>query len=134
MKTVLESNLLHLKRLGVDTAKTQTKHLLLLLFLVAKLCPTLCATPWSVAHQVPLSMGFPQPEYGSGLPFPSLGDLANPGTKPSSPALADKFCHQGSPFKPSMVNSKTSHPFLLTPDKRPVPLHLSIFPLDQDSS
>ena len=40
--------------------------------LVAKLCPAL-ATPWTVAHQAPLSMGFPRQEYWSGLPFPSPG-------------------------------------------------------------
>ena len=37
------------------------------------------ATPWTVARQAPLSMGFPRQEYWSGLPFPSLGDLPNPG-------------------------------------------------------
>ena len=35
----------------------------------------LCETPWTVAHQAPLSMGFPKQEYWSGLPFPSPGDL-----------------------------------------------------------
>ena len=42
--------------------------------LVAKLCPTL-ASPWPVACQAPLSMGFSRQEYWSGLPFPSPGDL-----------------------------------------------------------
>ena len=45
------------------------------------------ATPWTVAHQVPLSMGFPRQEYWSGLPFPSPGDLPNPGIEPRSRAL-----------------------------------------------
>ena len=45
--------------------------------LVAKSCPTL-ATPWTVAHQVPLSMGFSRQEYWSGLPFPTPGDLPEP--------------------------------------------------------
>ena len=54
---------------------------------VIKSCPTL-ATLWTVAHQTPLSMGFPRQEYWSGLPFPSSGDLPNPGTKPASPAFA----------------------------------------------
>ena len=53
---------------------------------VAKLCPTL-VTPWTVAHQAPLSMGFSRQEYWSGLPFPPPGDLPNPGIKPRSPAL-----------------------------------------------
>ena len=48
--------------------------------------PTL-ATPWTVAHQAPLSMGFSRQEYWSGLPFPSPGDLPNPGIEPRSPAL-----------------------------------------------
>ena len=44
-------------------------------------------TPWTVAHQAPLSMGFSRQEYWSGLPFPSPGDLPNPGIEPRSPAL-----------------------------------------------
>ena len=54
--------------------------------LVAKLCLTL-ATPWTVARQAPLSMGFSRQAYWSGLPFPSPGDLPNPGIEPGSPAL-----------------------------------------------
>ena len=46
----------------------------------------LFATPWTVAHQVPLSMGFSRQEYWSGLPFPSPGDLPDPGIEPRSPA------------------------------------------------
>ena len=41
--------------------------------------------------QAPLSMGFPRQEYWSGLPFPSPGDLPNPGMEPASPALAGRF-------------------------------------------
>ena len=44
-------------------------------------------TPWTVARQAPLSMGFSRQEYWSGLPFPSLGDLPDPGIKPGSPAV-----------------------------------------------
>ena len=40
--------------------------------------------PKSVAHQVPLSMGFPRPEYCNGLPFPPPGDLPGPGKEPKS--------------------------------------------------
>ena len=54
--------------------------------LVAKLCLTL-ATPWTVARQAPLSMGFSRQDYSSGLPFPSPGELPDPGIKPGSPAL-----------------------------------------------
>ena len=45
------------------------------------------ASPWTVTLQAPLSMSFPRQEYWSGLPFPSLGDLPDPGIKPRSPAL-----------------------------------------------
>ena len=59
--------------------------------LVAKSCPTL-ETPWTVALQAPLSMGFSRQEYWSGLLFPSPGDLPDPGIKSGSPALqADSF-------------------------------------------
>ena len=55
----------------------------------------LSAIPWTVAHQAPLSMGFPRQEYRSGLPCPLPGDLSHPGiesvTRPTSPALADRF-------------------------------------------
>ena len=42
--------------------------------------------PWTVVCQAPLSMGFSRPEYWSGLPFPSPGDLPDPGIEPGSPA------------------------------------------------
>ena len=51
-------------------------------------------TPWTVACQAPLSMGFSKQEYWSGLPCPPPGDLPNPGTEPESlmsPALAGGF-------------------------------------------
>ena len=51
----------------------------------------LFVTPWTVAHQAPLSMGFSRQEYWSGLPFPSSGDLLDPGMEPTSPALAGGF-------------------------------------------
>ena len=54
--------------------------------LVAKSGPTL-ATPWTVACQAPLFMGFSRQEYWNGLPFPSPGDLPDPGIEPGSPAL-----------------------------------------------
>ena len=49
----------------------------------------LFATPWTVAYQAPLSMGFSRQEYWSGLPFPSPGDLPNPGIKLESFALQE---------------------------------------------
>ena len=51
-------------------------------------------TPWTVAHQALLSMGFSRQEHWSGLPFPSPGDLPDPGIEPASlasPSLASKF-------------------------------------------
>ena len=51
----------------------------------------LFVTPWTVAHQVPLSTGFPRQEYWSRLVFTSPGDLPDPGIKPESPALAGRF-------------------------------------------
>ena len=50
-------------------------------------CIRLFATPWTVAYQAPPSMGFSRQEYWSGLPFPSPGDLPDPGIEPGSPAL-----------------------------------------------
>ena len=47
----------------------------------------LCLTPWTVACQASLSMGFSRQEYWSGLPFLSPGDLPDPGIEPGSPAL-----------------------------------------------
>ena len=46
----------------------------------------LFVTPWTVAHQALLSMGFPRQDYWSELPFPSPGELPDPGIKPKSPA------------------------------------------------
>ena len=53
-----------------------------------------CVTPWTIAHEAPLSMGFSRQEYWTGLPFPSSGDLPDPrieSTSFKSPALADRF-------------------------------------------
>ena len=50
-------------------------------------CVQLFATPWTVAHQAPPFMGFFRKEYWSGLPYPSPGDLPDPGIEPRSPTL-----------------------------------------------
>ena len=50
-------------------------------------CVQLFGTPWTVAYQASLSMGFSRQEYWSGLPFPSPGDLPHQGIEPRSPAL-----------------------------------------------
>ena len=57
------------------------------------------ATPWTITHQAPLSMEFSRQEYWSGLPFPSPGDLPNPGNEPMNPAGG--FFTTVSPRKPS---------------------------------
>ena len=66
---------------------------------VAQSCPTLC-NPWTVAHQALPSMGFSRQEYWSGLPFPSPGDLPNPGIEPRSPTLQADMLTSAPPGKP----------------------------------
>ena len=61
----------------------------------------LFATSWAVAHQAPLSMGFPRQEYWSGLSFPPPGYLPDPGIEPVSPALAGGLFTTDLPKKPS---------------------------------
>ena len=65
-------------------------------------CVQLFATPWSVARQTSLSMEFSRPEYWSGSPFPSLGDLPNPGIEPRSPALQADPLPSEPPGKPRL--------------------------------
>ena len=62
--------------------------------LVARLCPTL-ATPWTIAHQASLSMGFPRKEYWSGLLFSIPRNLPNPGIEPGSLVLRAVSCIAG---------------------------------------
>ena len=69
----------------------------------------LFVTPWTVAHQPPLSMGFSRQEFWSELPFPSPGDLLNPRIEPASlgsPALADGFFTTEPPAKPILETEK----------------------------
>ena len=57
-------------------------------------CNQIFVTPWTVAYQAPLSMGFSRRDYCSGLPFPFPGDLPDPGIEPpslASPTLAGGF-------------------------------------------
>ena len=63
----------------------------------------LFVTLWTIVCQSPLSMGFSRQEYWSGLPFPPLGNLPNPGiepTSPTSPALTGRFFTTEIPRKP----------------------------------
>ena len=88
--------------------------------LVARSCPTL-ATPWTVAHQAPLSVEFSRQEYWSGLPFPSPGDLPDLGIEPAFPILqvvsslqVDSLLlsHQGSPLKNTILRSYLKNSFI----------------------
>ena len=78
-------------------------------------CVQLLAIPWTVACQAALSMGFFRQEYCSALPFPSSGDLPNPGIKPRSPALqADTLPSEPPrkrPYKPRQHIKKQRHYF-----------------------
>ena len=71
-----------------------------MLFLSHSVVSDSVVTPWIVARQAPLSMGFPRQEYWSGLPFPSPGNLPNPGIKPIFSALAGGFFTTEPPGKP----------------------------------
>ena len=87
-------------------------HWVILLFCHLKVkvkslgCVWLFATPWTIAHQVPLSMGFSRQEYWSGLPFLSPWDFPDPGIEPRSLALqADAFTSEppGKPYILSLI-------------------------------
>ena len=69
-------------------------------------------TPWTVAHQASLSLGFSRQAYWSGLPFPSPGALSHSGTEPGSPALqADSLLTelQGNPREQEEEGKKKLH-------------------------
>ena len=71
----------------------------------------LFATPWTVAHQAPPSMEFSRQEYWSGLPFPSPGDLPDPGIEPGSPTLRADALPSEPPGNPPtcLILCKTLH-------------------------
>ena len=72
----------------------------------------LFGTLWTVALQVPVSMGFHRQEYWSGLPFPTPEDLPDPGIKPvspASPALAGRLSTTEPPEKPVVRQKKKAH-------------------------
>ena len=78
----------------VNLYNSGTRFLLLLFVLSCFSCDWLFGTPWTIAHQAPLSLGFSRQEYWSGLPFPPPEDLPDSGIEPRSlrsPALADEF-------------------------------------------
>ena len=86
------------------TAASYSPFLMLLLFLNRYVMSHSFATLWTVAHQARLSMGFPRQESWSGLPFPSPGDLPNPGIETTSPALAGRFFTTEPPGKPTNIS------------------------------
>ena len=65
----------------------------------------LFAIPWTVGCQAPLSTEFSRQEYWSGEPFPSPGDLPNPGIKPRSPSLQEDSLRSEPPQKPKNIGS-----------------------------
>ena len=72
-------------------------------------------TPQTVAHQAPLSVGFPRQEYGSRLPFSTQGDLPDPGIEPASPALTGGFFTTEPPGKYPLnfATQVSAWPFIL---------------------
>ena len=79
----------------------------------------LFATPWTIAHQALLSMGFSSQEHWSVLPFPSPGDLPDPGIEPLFPALqADALTSEppGISYKYTYIPSILSLPPTSTPN------------------
>ena len=81
-------------------------HFSLGLLLVLLSHVQLFASPWTVARQAPLPMEFSRHKYWSGLPFPTPGDLSDPGTDPmplASLALADGFFTTEPPGKPNYI-------------------------------
>ena len=84
---------------------------------IAQSCPTLC-DPWTVAYQASPSIGFSRQGYWSGLPFPSPGDLPNPGIEPGSSALEADALTSEPPGKPNVsatAKSLQSCPTLCDP-------------------
>ena len=66
----------------------------------------LFATPWTVVYQAPSSVGFSRQEYWSGLPFPSPGDLPDPGIEPRFPTLQADALTSEPPGKPNNLHSR----------------------------
>ena len=88
-------------------------------------CVQLFATPWTVAYQAPPSMGFSRQEYWSGLPFPSPGDLPDPGIEPRSPTFQAEALTSEPPGKPYIY--KPTANIILNGEK------LKVFPLRSDT-
>ena len=71
-----------------------------------KLSRSVVAIPWTIAYQAPPSMEFSRQEYWSGLPFPSPGELPDPGVEPGSPTLQTDVSPSEPPGKPENHSGK----------------------------
>ena len=93
---------------GSPESTWSAQHLCVHVCSAASACVQLFVTPWTVAHQAPLSMGFSRQEYWSGFPCPPPEDLPNPGIKPYFLCLlrwqVDSLFTE-SPGKPSISES-----------------------------
>ena len=98
--------------------------------LVTKLCLTL-AIPWTVASQTSLSMGFSRQEYWSGLPFPSPGDLPDPGIESGSPALQADSLLDCAMKEAWLISQETGEMYLATDFGNGLPLLPSLWVLIQ---
>ena len=105
----------HRKRKRIPEKKSTTALLItpkpLTVSVQSLSCVQLFATPWTVAYQASLSIGFSRQQCWSGLPFPSPGDLPDPGIEPGSPALhADALPSEppGKPRKSKWQNIKAT--------------------------
>ena len=76
------------------------RHIIIKMCVLATQLCAAFATPWTTAHQAPLSMEFFRQEYWSGVPFPCPGDLPDPGIEPRSPALQADSLQSEPPDKP----------------------------------
>ena len=90
----------------------------------------LFATPWTVAYQAPLSMGFSRQECGSGLPSPSPGDLPDPGIEPRSPALQADTLPSEPPGKPASGSFQISRFFTSGGQSIGVSASASVLPMN----
>ena len=96
-----------LRRWWLDLIWPEWLRGLAVVVMVAVVCEfrrvRLFATPWTVARQAPLPMGFSGQEYWNGLPFPSPGDLPDPGIESGSPAAAGGFLTSALPNWPTFL-------------------------------
>ena len=105
-------------RVSHTSRHTRLQHQLSVLYACVQVTSVtswaLFATPWTVAHQAPLSMGFSKQEYWGGLPWPPSGNLPDPAIKPTSlmsPALADGFFTISTTQRPTrQLNSDIIYP------------------------